>query len=231
MARKNDLRDIVGQLRRQGHRIIYKVRKDGSIRITSIDGRKFSSRLSQGNMTARAMAGKPMSERALHQRRQYSNRIRKHRIPKKKRAPLSPELKKAIRRAQRVIRKATQGGKTVGTISTANVRHVLENEGEEAAINKLERAVRYFQGYAYEENVDALLMRVHMLQNQFRQSDAAVAAQLERLYGKILAKRAVFREAWINPTYTVLYDIERAGARGMGGISALINSIDRIIGD
>ena len=230
MARKNDLRDVVGQLRRQGHRITYKVRKDGSIRITSIDGRKFSSRLSQGNMAARAMAGKPMSERALHQRKQYSSRIKNKKIPKKK-TTLSPELRRALRRTQRAIRKAKQGTASTGTVSAANVRRVVEEEGEEVALRKMERAIRYFQGYAYEENVDALLARVKQVGEGLARGDRALAKRMKELYKTIESKREVFREAWILPIRNIIYDIVNAGYRGLASVPALINAIEKIMED
>ena len=46
-------REIVSRLRELGHNVEVYVRKDGSIRVTSIDGTKYSSRLSKGVAAAR----------------------------------------------------------------------------------------------------------------------------------------------------------------------------------
>ena len=46
--------DIVETLQSEGHRVKYRIRTDGGLIITSIDGKKFSS-LTEGNRTARSM--------------------------------------------------------------------------------------------------------------------------------------------------------------------------------
>ena len=46
-------REIVSKLRELGHDVEIYVRKDGSIRVTSLDGKKYSSRLSEGVAAAR----------------------------------------------------------------------------------------------------------------------------------------------------------------------------------
>ncbi len=46
-------REIVSRLRELGHTVEVYVRKDGSIRVTAIDGTKYSSRLSEGVAAAR----------------------------------------------------------------------------------------------------------------------------------------------------------------------------------
>lgn len=46
-------RQVVAKLRELGHEVEVYVRKDGSIRVTSLDGKKYSSRLSEGVQAAR----------------------------------------------------------------------------------------------------------------------------------------------------------------------------------
>ena len=63
-----NLKEVVGLLRRQGNSVIYRTRKDGSIRIKSINGMKYKK--SQGNAVARAMTGQSLSSSQLTQRAQ-----------------------------------------------------------------------------------------------------------------------------------------------------------------
>ena len=46
-------RQIVSALREMGHKVEVYIRKDGSLRVTSLDGQKFSHRLSEGVQAAR----------------------------------------------------------------------------------------------------------------------------------------------------------------------------------
>ena len=57
-------RDIVKKLRAEGHTVTYRVRKDGSIRIKSINGVKFKD--SEGNNAARLMADSQLSDKRIH---------------------------------------------------------------------------------------------------------------------------------------------------------------------
>ena len=58
---------VVEKLRAEGHTVTTKKRTDGGIKITSIDGVKFSG--IKGNTTARAMSGEKLSTQQLAQRR------------------------------------------------------------------------------------------------------------------------------------------------------------------
>ena len=62
MAQKQiPLRQVVKILNSQGHNIEYRNRTDGSIIVTSIDGRK--TKIVEGNKIIRTMAGVPLSEK------------------------------------------------------------------------------------------------------------------------------------------------------------------------
>lgn len=58
---------VVEKLKAEGHQVTIKKRTDGGIKITSIDGVKFSG--IKGNTTARAMTGEKLSTQQLAQRR------------------------------------------------------------------------------------------------------------------------------------------------------------------
>ncbi len=201
------LRSIVQKLREEGHRVSYRVRDDGSIRVTSIDGRKFAAKYSEGNAEARRIAGAPLSERRTRQlqkgrTKRAANLAKKAKAPKK--APLPTEIRKALRRAQRLIRKK---GVAEGTVTAENVRYNIAKYGEEEALRKLNRLSRYYQGYAYEVNVRLLSDRMKADGNKLG------SAALVNLAARVWNSRETFMEKWINPSLDVLYDLE-TGTRG-----------------
>lgn len=55
------LREIVKQLRKQGHSVVYKKRTDGSIAILSIDSERFTAASRAGNRRARQLSGETVS--------------------------------------------------------------------------------------------------------------------------------------------------------------------------
>lgn len=55
------LREIVKELRDQGHSVVYRKRTDGSIAILSIDSERFSASSRAGNRAARMMTGETVS--------------------------------------------------------------------------------------------------------------------------------------------------------------------------
>lgn len=196
------LRSIVQKLREEGHRVSYRVREDGSIRVTSIDGRKFAAKYSEGNAEARLIAGAPLSERRTRQLQRgrttrAANLAKKAKAPKK--APLPTEIRKALRRAQRLIRKK---GKSTGTITAENVRYNIETYGEEEALARLNATSRYYQGYAYELNVRHLADR--MSDDGYKLD----VMELVDLGDKVWNARISFLEEWIDPSLALLYDLE-----------------------
>lgn len=212
------LRGIVQQLRTEGHRVSYRVRKDGSIRITSIDGRKFSAQYSAGNVEARRLAGKPLSERRTRQLEKGRAKVKTNlakKAKKPRKAPLSPEIRKALRRAQRRIRKK---GKAEGTVTAENVRYNVDTYGEEEAMERLDALAHYYEGYAYSDNVRYLKDRIYY------DGEKMNSGLLVRLSEEIQERAAEFLEEWIQPAYEILYDME-AAAKNAGNDANEIHSI------
>ena len=88
------------------------------------------------------------------------------------------------------------------TISTATVRENIKLFGEKEALRRVQRTLRYFEGYAYEDNVRWLAERIKM---------DAVNADSSELYaiGEWCIEHITdFKEAWITPAYEALYDLE-----------------------
>ena len=195
------LRNIVNALRSQGHRVRFVERKDGSIRVTRVDGQRFSARLSTGNKVARAMAGQTLSERRSRQletQRKYHAAKRAHRVRTRALPTVKIAMMKEIRKAQAKIRRL--GGK--GTITTKNVRYIIEQYGEEEAYKRIRATVRYYQGYAYIDNVLFLTRRIEAL------AQNTGSASLARIAAWVRANAEIFREEWIQPAYDALYDCE-----------------------
>ena len=191
--------DVVKLLEMHGHVVQYRVRKDGGILITSIDGGKYTS--AKGNEAARNIAGVYLSPKRAAQLQS----IRPKRLP-----ALAPEIKKEIVKTQRIWNKLKKAGQqkgiapeVYGKISTKKFRQRLEELGTAETIKSLQELQRYAKGYAYSKNVDALLERVERL------IGATEDYYLEMIYSLIDSKREVFREDWIQPTYNILYEYEQ----------------------
>ena len=201
------LKEIVKVLESQGHSIKFVVRTDGSIRITHIDGSKrFSG--STGNAIARAMVGATLSEARTTQ-------LAKIRTPKKKWGhkkldPLPDEVTKAIRRVQRLYRKA---GAKSGIPTRKHYRENLKRFGKEEADRLLRQSERYIMGLAYEENVAVLVQRIRSdgwkydSKGKTQEADALFQAAQH-----IANFSHSFKEKWISKIYEWLYDMETKGS-------------------
>lgn len=195
------LLDIIKELEKQGHTLVYHHRKDGGYVISKIDGMSFSGKT--GNAQARAMVGATLSEARAYQ-------LKRIRTPKGKRAtkrtPLPKELKKMLTKVQRAHRK--KHPTSSGTISTRGVRWFLEHYGEEAAKQAIDKAWRYSQGYAYLENVQTLIERINLDLNKNPNS------AMEQVKNEIENKMMVFKEEWIQHCYEALYEWEKGAIEG-----------------
>ena len=210
------LRNVIKLLRRSGIKVSYRARKDGSIRVTSINGRRFSAQYSEGNKQARLMAGVTLSERRARQlegeRERIAKRIAKGK-PRKPRVPkLNPEVQRALRKAQRLIRKA---GAAEGTVTARNVRYNIKVYGEEEALRRLNRTSRYYQGYAYEENVKAFTDRMREDGNKL------LSEELVTLSGYIWENRQKVTERQLQAGLEKIYDMEDYCAKHLDDRAAI----------
>lgn len=195
------LLEIVNTLVEEGHQISYRVRSDGGILVTSINGVKYTG--ASGNTLVRSMAGAELSQA----RKVQLNRIKP---PKKvspesrKKAKLDDDIRKELLKVQRRIRKRRrETGKNTGTVTTKNVRYTLEHEGRKAALEKLAQANRYAAGLAYDANIDALIGYINELSSKVTTNEDLIA--LDNLIERINANRGKIKEEDILPTYQILY--------------------------
>lgn len=146
------LKQIAKALEAQGHSVVFSTRKDGSIVIRRIDGVAYQAK--SGNAQARAMLGVSLSSA-------QESQLLKIRTPKGKRAKpmaqLPIEIRRELRRAQRIFRKK---GVDEGKPTTKNIRYTLREYGEAEVYRRLKQAIRYARGVAYPENVRTLSIRI-----------------------------------------------------------------------
>ena len=196
--------EIIFQLINEGHEVEYTKRKDGGYRIKKIDSQKF--RGSEGNKRARAMTGQPLSERRRIQlskpymitpKGQWGHK-------KSKKPPLPDEAKKLIRKAQRVFRKT---GTITGTSSTARFRKNVDLFGYDEAIRLLNQNIRYAQGLAYEENVEAFCLTLEDDYNKLSDKGDPEANNLRILIDKIRANKSSIRESDLSEAIGLHYDM------------------------
>ena len=195
--------DIVEQLQKEGHSVEWRKRSDGGIIITAIDEKKFKS-LSEGSKEARKIVGANLSEKQIQQRVQNVNKyIKGRKKPKKlKNQTFIEQIKKELRKAQRIWRQQNTGGGAKP--SMPKVRWRIEHEGEEEAIRYVMRMQKYAQGIAWEDNVLHLCSRIGRLKMGF----PSYSQRIEEIISKILLKIDTFRDEWIPAINDTLYKIE-----------------------
>ncbi len=150
------VREMASELKKRGHKVKFTVRKDGSIRITEIDGVKYPA--SQGNAHAREVLGVQLSDRRKAQLDKIVLPKGKKRKKKDKAEPSDEEkdLRKRTKRVQRIWRE----NKQEGTISWKNVAWTLHHFGYREAKERLEQSERYAKGLAYPANLQAYCDRL-----------------------------------------------------------------------
>ena len=191
------IKQLIDLLQEQGHKIEYSKRKDGGYIIRRIDGVHFTGK--KGNEVARKMMGQELSiARKVQLLRIRTPKGKKHH----KKTPLPDELKKELRKIQREWRK--KHPTIEGTVSTRGLRYQYETYGEEVAKATLDKAYRYSQGLAYVDNVLHLIERIKL--DLTKRDSADMELIIDLIQERILS----FKEEWISPIYSALYDWERA---------------------
>lgn len=196
------LRELVNELRKQGHQVEYYNRKDGSILIRSIDGINYKDGAA-GNKVARAM-GEAMNLNAeLSQARKTQLNIIK---PKGKRTPLPKALEVKLKKVQKIYNKNKVPLKQ-GRITKKLIREIYQEEGEEAARKKLTRAQRYAEGYATNATIDAFITAVTSYRMLFTQGSQEYETLLQ-LEKDVKLSSGIIKDEWIYPAYLELYEIK-----------------------
>lgn len=188
------IKQIITQLTESGHNITFRIRTDGGIIVKSINGRKTG--ITEGNRIVREMIGE---EGTLSEKRRVQT---SYNVEKKiKKESLSKEFKRQIAKVQR----GTRLRHNKATIKTSQVRYHIKTEGEEEAFNYLKRREKYFEGYAYDENVESLAKRVERLA-----IDTSISKEdkreLKKLAKDIRAKKGELLEKDMEQAHHLCYD-------------------------
>lgn len=202
MARKQiPLRQVVKILNSQGHNIEYRNRTDGSIIVTAIDGRK--TKIVEGNRILRNMAGLPLSEK---RKAQTSRNIAEKII---KPIKISTRTRDMLSSAKKALEKSNVKMK----LTTDRLREHIKLYGEQWAYDHTKKLKRYFQGYAYEENVDNLknifeddfrksklrdkiIERIEKNKKKFKERDLQEILEIEYNRNKTMTRRQILETVW-----------------------------------
>lgn len=193
------LRNIIKDLRKQGHTIRYENRKGGGLVIKSIDKVKFSGY--EGNELARQIKGVKLT---IRQESHIENITPQKGVwgQSRKGVELPKALQSKLRRVQRIWRKSQPN--TTEKVTKANVLYNLKTYGYEETMRRLNQRERYGQGYAYFENIDALKARVERFGSFPR-----IASNLQSVLNKIEEKRLIFKDSWIEEINQIIYNCEK----------------------
>ena len=197
------IKEIIKDLQDLGYNVSFYKRKDGGIRITRINGETF--RGSSGNKKARTIVGTSLSE---GQQRALSKLVTpkgKGSYNKRRKPKLDEETREHIKKLQKLYRKA---GKSEGKPTIRNYRYVLKTKGKKEADRLLKQSERRILGYAYTENVDALISRI---KSNLKKRPSEYMSTALRL---ITDNREIFKEKWIYPIYEIVYEWEKGTMDG-----------------
>ena len=242
-------RQIVKELIDKGYKVEFTPRKDGSIRITKIEGKRGariyegSSSSSKGNAKARKIAGEALSEKQVSQRNKPNTK--KHRKAERKKASkkaakkrakqrkekakreykkksrLTESTKKMLRKAQRDL--AKKGKK--GILTTEKTKKHKAKYGTRSAKNAIRNIMIHEAGYAYPEAVNGL---IEFLKDSFGQyegtQEVVDALKPYTKYSKLL------EDEILKDIYDIYYDVgtyleNRKGLKPRDGADQSLNLI------
>lgn len=192
-----NIRQIIKELEDLGYSVSYYERKDRGVRITRINGERFSG--SKGNQKAREITGTHLSEAQIRALAKLKTPKGKGSYNKRRKSPIDEDTKKRIRKLQYQYRKS---GKQEGKPTIRNYRYIAKKYGKKEAERLLRQSERRILGLAYLENVDALIIRIESDLAKKRSSGMSKALRL------IKQKRDSFLEKWISPVYEIVYSWE-----------------------
>ena len=204
------MRQIVENLRGQGHSIRYHVRKDGGILIKSIDGQKFTG--ATGNMYARAMSGTTLSTKRATQLANITWKGERGASQE-----LGREVNRALIKVKRKWNKAFPHKRgeipAVGVKTAKKVKWSLEHRGKEETLRLLSEAEKYAEGKAYSKNIEYLVARINDYVVKFKSIDGnADTEPLEQLAKDISANAWMINEDSIQKAYDALYELNHGVA-------------------
>ena len=122
--------NIVDEYKAQGHIVFYEKRKDGGIRITRIDGLKFSG--SRDNSCLRTITGNQLSQKQIEQRKK----------PAEERKGLTKKMYSEFKKLQRLWKENKQSGEIRRTTLEY---HINKGDAEEYLATAMRYAMKLAQ--------------------------------------------------------------------------------------
>ena len=200
-------REVVAELRKKGFKVTFRARKDGSIRIKSIEGVKFSG--SEGNNRARKIIGQELSERKKQQRLDNLEKAERGKVLKKKykTKKLTKPQKRALNKINRKIKK--YGGK--GRIGATSGKKIIKEKGLKGLKEKGKELIRKALGLVAPTRVDGEASAILDLGG----------TQTYIVADKLLKARYYMIEEFFNEIQRLRYEVKQKGielimANGIG---------------
>lgn len=229
--------DVVKLMRSKGHKITIYKRPDGGIRVTGIDGIKFSSSNSEGINFLRESAKINISEKAYRQKRANEQVAREGKQRQKMKYPSLTIRKgdsKSVRQMKRRTKNALKRARKYRKTNMRQVSQRIRREGYERTIEALDNIARKESGLAYAKNVENLADFVLItLESAWR------TAKGRELHLHLIHNSETFLDTAIGYCNEVLYDIQKIvreseqgdGTMNMAQIDALIMQLSATIED
>ena len=192
------IRQVITELSAKGYEVKYRIRTDGGVIITSINGKKFQG--AKGNELARTLIGQSLSTR----RQAQLKKITRERVLKPRKLVIETPLDLEKYR-KRVMRKWRKAGLT-GSISKKNLRKIIEERGFKLAQTYLEEMERHTEGKAYTGQVIGLLARI---EEDMKFADEEEYGYLKQAYDLINENQEDMKPEWVFQIFDALYNWEK----------------------
>jgi len=182
------LKKVVQELIKIGHEVEYKERPDGSLRITKLDGQKYTG--STGNAVGRVLTGQSLSTAQKKHLREIKTPKGKF-GHKKQTSILTPEEEAKFKKIQRQWRKKVKEGTLKGKITKKKFREIVKKEGKKEALKKLDRLEKYVKGIATDSTIDACIINLKDLK---RIATKEEKAEIQKIINTIENKRGTIKD-------------------------------------
>ena len=150
---------LVWELMEAGHEVEWVDPKNGTLRITRIDGKRFGHASSAGNKLAREMLGyklTPGQEKAIRKAAQTHRRRYKESLGR----PLTQRQKRELRKLRKAYKKSTDlSGKEWKRITEKRARQIKKEQGWKGFKEGLKK--RIFEGWVSKDDLSGILTWIH----------------------------------------------------------------------
>ena len=194
---------MIKELEKMGFKVNARKRTDGGWIITKINDMTFTG--ASGNQYARQVLGVEMSQARIEQTHFNVEKYIKLSKGQKKEGALDEEMKKELRKVQRIWRKT----KVQGKITSKKVKQHLKDFGREEAKEYLKKQTRYGQGLAYLENVK--YMADYIRDWAKRVDDKDIRDGYLKMADRLEEKAEFITEKQLQDIHDLLYEIKETG--------------------